>query len=119
MTNPLEVVKNPKLLGLTISDNLLWNTHVNEVVKKLSKKLHFLVQRKRAWLPPSYLVLFYKSCIRSAVDYTVPVFYNALPQYMYLKKWDRAYRERGTVKNFSLYGLLIYYFKLCHDYDKF
>ena len=44
----LEVVKSAKLLGLTISDNLTWNTHVNEVVKKASQKLYFLVQLKRA-----------------------------------------------------------------------
>jgi len=57
---------------------------VNEVVKKSSKKLYFLVQLKRSCLlvPPSYLVLFYKSCIRSAIDYAVPVFYSALPQYL-------------------------------------
>ena len=31
---------------------------------------------------PSDLVLFYKACVRSGVDYAVPVFYNALPQYL-------------------------------------
>ena len=55
---------------------------MNEVVKKASKILYFLVQLKRAQLPPSDLVLFYKSCVRSSVDYAVPVFYNALPQYL-------------------------------------
>lgn len=60
----LEVVKSAKLLGLTISDNLSWNAHVNEVVKKSSKKLYFLVQLKRAQLLLSDLVLFYKSCSR-------------------------------------------------------
>ena len=32
--------------------------------------------------PPSDLVLFYKAHVRSGVDYAVPVFYNALPQYL-------------------------------------
>ena len=49
---------------------------------KASKKLYFLVQLKRARLPPSDLVLFYLSCERSTVDYGVPAFYNALPQYL-------------------------------------
>ena len=48
----LEVVKNAKLLGLTISDNLTWNAHVNEIIKKAGKKLYFLVQLKRARVPP-------------------------------------------------------------------
>ena len=78
----LEVVKNAKLLGLTTSDNLTWNGHVNEIIKKANKKLYFLVQLKRARVHPSDLVLFYKACVRSGVDYAVPVFYNALPQYL-------------------------------------
>ena len=63
-----------KLLGLTISDDLTWNAHVNEVVKKASKKLYFLVQLKRSRLPPSDLVRLYLSCVRSTVDYAIPVF---------------------------------------------
>ena len=31
---PLEVVPHAKILGLNISDNLKWNYHVNEMVKK-------------------------------------------------------------------------------------
>ena len=79
--NEIEVVNSAKLLGIIISDNLTWNAHINEVVKKASKKLYFLVQLKRARLPPSDLVLFYLWCVRSTADYGVPAFYNALPQY--------------------------------------
>ena len=78
----IEVVNSAKLLGITISDNLTWNAHINELVKKTSKKLYFLVQLKRARLPPSDLVLFYLSCVRSTIDYGVSVFHNALPQYL-------------------------------------
>ena len=59
-----EVVKNAKLLGLTISDNLTWNAHVNKIIKKSSKKLYFLVQLKRVQEPPSDLVLFCEACVR-------------------------------------------------------
>ena len=51
--NEIEVVNSAKLIGIIISDNLTWNAHVNEVVKKASKKLYFLVQLKQARLPPS------------------------------------------------------------------
>ena len=47
----LEVVKSAKLLGVTITSNLLWNDHINDIVKKASKRLYFLVQLKRAKLP--------------------------------------------------------------------
>ena len=80
--NEIEAVNSAKLLGITISNKLTWNAHVNEVVKKEGKKLYFLVQLKRARLPPSDLVLFYLSCVRSKVDYGVLAFYNALPQYL-------------------------------------
>ena len=33
-------------------------------------------------MPPSDLVLLYKACVRSGIDYAVPVFYNTLPQYL-------------------------------------
>ena len=80
--NQFEVVNSAKLLGITISDNLTWNAHINEDVKKASKKLYFPIQLKRARLPPSDLVLFYFSCVRSIVDYGFPAFYNTLPQYL-------------------------------------
>ena len=34
----IEVVNSAKLLGITISDNLTWNAHINELVKKTNKK---------------------------------------------------------------------------------
>ena len=37
----LEVVENVMLLGVNISSNLTWNIHINEIVKKASKRLYF------------------------------------------------------------------------------
>ena len=52
------------------------------MVKKARKRLYFLVQLKRAKLPPTDLIIFYNTCVRSVIDYAVQVFYNALPQYL-------------------------------------
>ena len=49
--NQLEAVRNAKLLGVIITINLSWNEHINETVKKASKRLYFLVQLKRLELP--------------------------------------------------------------------
>ena len=73
----LEVVDSVKLLGVTISSSLSWNLHIDEVIKKASKRLFFLVR-----VPPNDLVLFYTACIRSIIDYAIPAFYYALPQYL-------------------------------------
>ena len=71
-----------KLLGVTISSSLSWNLHIDEVIKKASKRLYFLVQLKRARVPPNDLVLFCTACIRSMIYYAIPAFYHALPQYL-------------------------------------
>ena len=44
----IKVVKDAKLLGVTISGDLTWNAHIAEVTKKAAKRLYFLVQLKRA-----------------------------------------------------------------------
>ena len=59
-------------------NNLTWNDHVTEITKKASKRLHFLTQSKRAQVPKQDLALFYVSCVRPVIDYTAPVFFNAL-----------------------------------------
>ena len=37
--NSLEVVKCAKILGLTVSDDLKWNEHVQQITKKARKKI--------------------------------------------------------------------------------
>ena len=56
--------------------------HIDKVIKKVGKRLYFLVQLRRAKVPPQDLALFYVSCIRSVVDYGIPAFYHSLPQYL-------------------------------------
>ena len=75
----LEVVDSLKLLGLSISSDLTWNIHINEILKKASKRLYFLVQLKRAKVTRTDLGLFYSSCIRLIMDYAVPAFHFSLP----------------------------------------
>ena len=72
----VELVTITKLLGLTIANNLTWNDHVTEIIKKASKRLYFLTQLKRAGVPKQELALFYVSCVRSVIDYAAPVFFN-------------------------------------------
>ena len=78
----VEVVTSTKLLGLTISNYLKWNTHISNTCKKVSTQLYFLRQLKRAKLPSNDLVLFYIICIRPVVEYACEVFHNSLPQYL-------------------------------------
>ena len=79
---PIKTIQSTKLLGLTINDTLTWNDHIEELVKKASKKLYFLIQLKRAHVPTSDLVTFFCACIRSSLDYACPVFHYSLPMYL-------------------------------------
>ncbi len=45
---PFQVVEEAKLLRITIASNLKWNSHVNNIVAKSSKRIYLLVELKRA-----------------------------------------------------------------------
>ena len=59
-TKALESVDAHKVLGVTIQSNLKWNLHINEVVAKASKRLHFLRVLKRGGVP-TYLRFILRS----------------------------------------------------------
>ena len=64
------------------SVDLKWNAHVDEIVKKVNKRLYFLRQLKRAQVKSKELVLFYLTCIRSVMEYACALFHSSLPQYL-------------------------------------
>ena len=66
---PIEVVTSVELLGLTISNNLKWNAHIENVIKKGSSRLYQLRQLKRAKGDPAQLVCFHTTCIRPVSEY--------------------------------------------------
>ena len=65
----LELITECKLLGMIISDDLKWNKHIDNIVSRASKIIYFLVQIKRAKVEVNNLVKFYKTCIRSLLEY--------------------------------------------------
>ena len=86
------VVDHGKLLGSIITNNLSWNIHVFEVVKKASKHLYFLRQLN---VVKADLLTFYSSCIRSTCDYAAPVLHASLPQYL-IEDLERADSKKGS-----------------------
>ena len=75
----IELVKSAKLLGFAIINDLTWNKHVDNVIKKVNKRIYFLIQLKRAKVPPKDLSIFYVTCVRSVMDYGVVSYVNSLP----------------------------------------
>lgn len=78
----LECVHKAKMLGVIFSVDLKWNAHVDEIVKKVNKRLYFLHQLKGAQVKSKELVLFYLTCIRSIMEYACALFHSSLPQYL-------------------------------------
>ena len=70
------------MLGVIISNDLKWNSHVDSIVRKASKRMYFLRQLKRANVSCNDLVQFYCTCIRPVFEYASPVFHYALPAYL-------------------------------------
>ncbi len=73
---PIEVIPSAKILGLRIPRDLKWDDHISEMVKKVSKRLYFFCQLKRAEIHVSDLLTSYKTCIRPVMEYACPVFHD-------------------------------------------
>jgi len=74
----IERVSTFKLLGVHIESSLSWSTHISNILKKVTRRLYFLKQLKRAGLPSSHLLYYYTSVIRPVLEYCVPVWHYAL-----------------------------------------
>ena len=75
-------VCHAKLLGVTISQDLTWNKHVDNIVKKAGKRLYMLYQLKRAGITQKDLVSVYVSVVRPVLEYACSVWHTNLPQYL-------------------------------------
>ena len=78
----IPVVYKANVIGLTTSNNLSWNDHVTETIKKANKRLYSLVLLKRVGAPLMDVKNFYCATIRPVLEYCSPVFHHALPQYL-------------------------------------
>ena len=80
----LEVVNTIKLLGVYLSSDLKWTTHVRHISSKASKRLHaFRISiLKRNSVQPSDLKTTYRSFIRPVLGYACPVWHTSLPKFL-------------------------------------
>ena len=78
----VEQVDHAKLLGVTISHDLSWNKHVENIVKKAGKRLYMLYQLKPAGISQSDLQTVYLSVVRPVLEYACPLWHTNLQQYL-------------------------------------
>ena len=70
--HPLEVVNSAKYLGVTISNNMTWKTHINNVTAKGKRTLSFL-QRNLYHCAAEIKERSYKTLVRPQLEYCAPV----------------------------------------------
>lgn len=68
-SKPIEVVTSVKLLNFTIENNLKWNAHIENMIKKGASRPHHLRQLKRAKADPAQLVCFYITFSHPLTEY--------------------------------------------------
>ena len=66
------------MLGVIIQEDLKWDSHIEYINKKASKRLYFLRCLKRSGLSRDELVSIYICLIRSICEYACPVWSTCL-----------------------------------------
>ena len=74
----IDRVCSAKLVGIHIQDDLKWDVHVQEMLKKARIKLHFLIQLKKSRVPPNHAISFYKSVIVPQLEYACPAWATSI-----------------------------------------
>ncbi len=64
---PVERVSSFKYLGVNISEDLTWTTHIQTRVKKARQRLYHLRQLRKFRVPPTILKTFYSGAIESVL----------------------------------------------------
>ena len=67
---------------MTISNDLTWGKHVENIISKAGKRLYMLYQLKRAGISQNDMVKIYISVVRPVLEYACPVWSTSLPKYL-------------------------------------
>ena len=77
---PLEVIYETRLLGVTLTSNLSWSAHVNDICKRATKKLWVLIRFKSLGGSQEQLLKVFQTRVRSTLEFAAPVFHSGLSQ---------------------------------------
>ena len=75
---PLETVQHIKLIGIQLSSDLKWASHIDYICTKSSKRLYALQILKRSGVPTNDLRKMYCYFIRPVLEYDCPVWHSLL-----------------------------------------
>ena len=74
----LEVIYETQLLGITITSDLSWSSHVDKITRRATKNLWVLIRFKQLGGSTEQLSLVYQTRVRSILEFAAPVFHSGL-----------------------------------------
>ena len=77
---PLEVIYSTRLLGVIITSDLSWSSHINDITLRATKKLWILIRFKSLGATSQQLLTVYFTRVRSTLEFSAPVFHSSLTQ---------------------------------------
>ena len=77
----LKAVNSVKLLGVIIQNDLKWDSHIADTIKRANQKLYMLRLLKKHNLPCNDLLTIYRSYVRPILEYGAPVWNGALTRH--------------------------------------
>ncbi len=111
---PVERVSSFKYLGVNISEDLTWTTHIQTQVKKARQRLYHLRQLRKFRVSPSILKTFYSGTIESVLTQCISVWYgNSSSQDC--KALQRVVRLAERISGSALPSLQDIYLKRCRS----
>ncbi len=109
---PVERVSSFKYLGVNISEDLTWTTHIQTQVKKARQRLYHLRQLRKFRVSPAILKTFYSGAIESVLTQCISVWYgNSSNQDC--KALQRVVRLAERISGSTLSSLQDIYLKRC------
>ena len=78
--DPLEVIHETRLLGVSLSSNLSWAAHVDDIAKRATAKLWVLIRFKSLGATQDQLLQVFQTRVRSTLEFAAPVFHGGLTQ---------------------------------------
>ncbi len=111
---PVERVSSFKYLGVNISEDLTWTTHIQTQVKKARQRLYHLRQLRKLRVSPTILKTFYSGTIESVLTQCISVWYgNSSSQDC--KALQRVVRLAERISGSALPSLQDIYLKRCRS----
>ncbi len=111
---PVERGSSFKYLGVNISEDLTWTTHIQTQVKKARQRLYHLRQLRKFRVSPSILKTFYSGTIESVLTQCISVWYgNSSSQDC--KALQRVVRLAERISGSALPSLQDIYLKRCRS----